>query len=78
MIAEPAETPVTAPVEEPTVATAVLLLLHVPPPVLWLRVVTEPWHTLVVPVIGGSDSEETVTVPPILFAHPVVTFVATT
>lgn len=49
-MAVPAETPVTIPVE-PTVATDVLPLLHVPPLVASLRVVTSPAQTTIVPVI---------------------------
>jgi hypothetical protein len=46
MVELPAATPVTTPVEGFTVAAAVLLLLHVPPPVPFvLKVVDEPAHT---------------------------------
>ena len=48
-----AATPVTIPVL-PTVATAVLLLLHVPHSDVLLNVVVEPAHTLAVPVIAGA------------------------
>lgn len=41
MIAVPAATPITVPVE-PTVATAVLLLLHVPPDTEFVNVVKLP------------------------------------
>lgn len=41
----PAATPVTVPVEEPMVATDVLLLIHVPPPVLLVSVEVAPAHT---------------------------------
>lgn len=44
--------PVTKPVEEFTVATKLLLLLQLPPPVpLLVRVVTEPAHIAVEPLI---------------------------
>src|ERR1043166_4771101 len=51
----PADTPVTTPVVEPIVATPVLLLLQVPPPVPSLNVVVAPWQILVTPVIGRGD-----------------------
>ena len=47
----PVFTPVTMP-EVPTVATVVLLLLHMPPGVLLASVVVAPGHTFIVPVIG--------------------------
>ena len=55
------------PVVEPTVATAVLLLLHMPPGVTSLSVVEKPGQTLVVPVIdagfGFTVTGETVLQP---------------
>jgi hypothetical protein len=54
IVVVPALTPVTTPVLMSTVALAVLLLLHVPPPVL-LSVVVPPIHTLVVPEIVPTD-----------------------
>jgi hypothetical protein len=48
----PALTPDTTPVEDPIVATDVLLLVQVPPPVALLNAVVPPTHTVVVPVIG--------------------------
>jgi hypothetical protein len=47
----PAETPVKMPVLEPMVATAVLLLVHIPPLTRSLIVTTAPTQRLVVPVI---------------------------
>ena len=44
MVAVPPETPVTSPVVL-TVATAVALLLHVPPPVVLVSVILLPAHT---------------------------------
>jgi hypothetical protein len=44
--------PDTMPVAEPITATAVLLLLHVPPVDALLSVVLDPRHTLAVPVIA--------------------------
>ena len=52
MVGTPADTPVTTPVDEPTVAIAVLLLLQVPPVVASLIIIEEPVHTVVRPVIG--------------------------
>ncbi len=46
--------PVTVPVEEPMVATAVLLLLHTPPLVALVNVVVKPTHTLIVPPIAAG------------------------
>lgn len=48
IVAVPPETPVTVPPE--TVATAILLLLHVPPLVLELNTVVAATHTVCVPV----------------------------
>ena len=48
--AVPAATPVTTPVAEFTVATAVVLLLHTPPVVVLLRAVVPPIHAVRVPV----------------------------
>jgi hypothetical protein len=52
MITEPAATPVTTP-EELIVAKAVLLLAHVPPPVVSVSVAVFPTHTAVLPTIPG-------------------------
>ncbi len=46
MIAVPGPTPFTLPVVLPTVAMAVLLLLHVPPGVAFVSVTKLPTHTL--------------------------------
>jgi hypothetical protein len=54
IVTVPEATPVTTPVVEPTVAIAVLLLLHVPPDVALLSVVILPGHTLAVPVMGDN------------------------
>ena len=55
--------PVTKPVVPPTVATGILLLLHVPPPVVLLSCVVRPEHIEVTPVIGaGSGFTVTVVV----------------
>jgi hypothetical protein len=47
--------PVTIPVVEPTIATVVLLLLHVPKVVTSLNVVVSPEHTCKVPVIFAGN-----------------------
>jgi hypothetical protein len=52
--AVPALTPLTTPVEEPTVATPVLPLVHVPPAGEELSVVEEPVQTEAVPVIAAG------------------------
>ena len=54
MVVVPAVTPETIPELVPIVATLVLLLIHVPPPVLD-SVVVEPAHTVVVPVIADGN-----------------------
>ena len=46
--------PVTTPVAGTTVATAVLLLLHVPPPTLFVNDVVCPAHTVAVPPIEAG------------------------
>ncbi len=69
----PAETPVTIPVLAPTVATPVLLLLHVPPLVALASVVVAPTQAAVVPVIEvGVDTETNVEAKPTpqVFATP--------
>lgn len=48
----PPVTPSTSPVSEPTVATAVLLLLQLPPVIEFTSVIVAPLHTVVGPVIG--------------------------
>ena len=48
----PTAMPLTTPVPEPTVATAVLLLLHEPPGVPSIREVVKPTHTVDNPVIA--------------------------
>jgi len=51
MMAVPLEIPVTIPLDEPTVATARLLLLHTPPGVPSDKVLVAPTHSWAVPVI---------------------------
>src|ERR1043165_5726673 len=67
MVALPANTPPTTPVDEPTVAVAISLLLQVPPVVVLLRVVTPPSHTLAVPVVAAIGFTVTIVVT----LHPV-------
>jgi hypothetical protein len=66
----PSAIPVTIPVV-PTVAIAVLLLLHEPPVVAFVKVVTNPAHTLAVPLIA-EGFELTVTVAYVLQLPPSV------
>ena len=54
MVAFPAAMPVTIPVAELIVATAVLVLLHVPHAVASDKFVVRPVHTLVTPVIAAG------------------------
>lgn len=65
----PVATPVTIPVDEPAVAMPVLLLLHVPPPVL-VNVVASPTQTLNVPEMEDG-SAFTVTILVAAVPHPV-------
>ena len=51
----PPVTPVTTPVDELTVATAVVPLLQVPPLVASLSVVVAPAHATAVPVIANGN-----------------------
>ena len=70
MVEVPADTPVTTP-ELFIVATAALLLLHVPPVVASLNVVEFPIQTLVVPVIAATVGKGfTVTVVVALLVQP--------
>ena len=50
-----ADTPVTTPVE-PTVACALLLLVHTPPDGEELKLVVKPAHTLAVPEIAAGTT----------------------
>ena len=56
IVVVPAETAVTTPVVEFTVATPVLLLTHVPPATELLSVVVPPLHIPSVPVIGDGPA----------------------
>ena len=55
MVTTPDKTPVITPVVDPAVASRVLLLLHVPPPVRSLRVIVDPTQTRVDPVIATGS-----------------------
>lgn len=75
-MAEPAATPVTTPLDVPTVAIDDGAPLHVPPPIPSLSVVVRPTHTLNVPVIvDGSGFTLTVAVvaQPVLVSVYVIT-----
>ena len=65
---DPADRVLTKPELVPIVATAVLLLVHVPPLAASDKVVVKPRHRDVVPVIGPSGLTVTVCVA----VHPVV------
>ena len=58
----PVSTPVTMPVEEPTVAVPVALLLQVPPAGISPSAVVSPWHTESVPVIADGSALTVTTV----------------
>jgi hypothetical protein len=76
MIAVPAVTPVTTPVNEPTVATAVLLLLQLPPGEDEVRVVVSPTHTLAAPLIVPGPAFTVTTVVAKQPVEPVYVIVA--
>jgi hypothetical protein len=51
-----AATPLTTPVEEPTVAVVTSLLLHVPPDAASVKPVVKPTHTVAMPVMAGGSA----------------------
>ena len=70
MVAVPAATPLTSPLPLTTVATPVLLLAHVPPPVVEDNREVEPAHIVVAPVIVAGSA---LTVYTAVLAHPPLT-----
>jgi hypothetical protein len=62
MLAVPAATPVTSPVEASTVATPVASLLHVPPATASLSVLVAPTQKVVVPIIANGVAGDGLTV----------------
>ena len=73
IVALPAVTPVTAPVIELTVATDVLLDVQTPPDVVFVKIVLDPIHALVVPPIAASVGNAfTFTVAWAFEVHPFV------
>jgi hypothetical protein len=71
--------PETIPEAAPIVATAGLLLLHVPGAVASVRVIVVPGHNAVGPIIGaGSGLTVIVALPVIVAVQPVVVLVAVT
>jgi hypothetical protein len=54
IVVDPAATPVTSPVLDPTVAIPVMVLVHVPPAIPSLTVVVVYGHTSGTPVIAGG------------------------
>jgi hypothetical protein len=54
MVALPAVIPVTLPEDDPTMATAVLALIHVPVPPIPVNVVESAIHIIETPVTDGS------------------------
>jgi hypothetical protein len=67
IVAVPEATPVTIPVDEPTVAIAPLLLLHAPPAVVSFKFSVDPTHTGLEPVIPVNG----LTVIIVVVMHPV-------
>ncbi len=67
----PAAIPDTRPLEDPTVATDVLLLVHAPPVTALLNKVVDPTQTLAVPlIVPGEEITETMVVA----RHPETTY----
>lgn len=64
----PPDTPVTTPLDAPTVASVGLLVLHVPPPVASLSDVVNAWQTVAVPVMDDGLGFTVKTVVDV--AHP--------
>jgi hypothetical protein len=63
IVAVPIVLPVTIPLEDPMLATGILLLLHVPPPDVLDSVLVSPRHTDVFPlIVAGSGFTVTVVV----------------
>jgi hypothetical protein len=56
IVAVSAAIPLTTPVDASMDATALLLLIHVPPPTASANVVLLPVHTLAAPVITGGNA----------------------
>ena len=54
MLGVPAETPVTTPVVEPTLALVASLLLHNPPVVASANPIVDPVHTAGAPVMAAG------------------------
>ncbi len=68
--------PFTIPVDDDTVATNVVPLVHTPPEVVLARVVVEASHTLIVPVIAatvGNGLTVTTAVTAVIQPAPLVT-----
>ena len=73
IVALPAVTPVTLPVIEFTVATAVLEDVHTPPAVVFVKIVLELIHAFVVPPIAARTGNAfTLTVACAFDVHPLV------
>ena len=68
IVAVPADTPLTIPVSDPTVAVSILLLLHAPPGTTSVNIKLAPAQTTDAPVIGPGDK---LTVIEVVVAQPV-------
>ena len=62
MVAVPVPAPVTEPVDEPIFAMPALLLVHVPPITVSVKVVLPPKQTPNVPVIAAGDCKMVIAV----------------
>jgi hypothetical protein len=70
MVDEPPATPVTIPLDEPTVALATVLLVHVPPASVLESAVVAPTHTVDVPVIAAGNGSTVTSVVAIQLPEP--------
>ena len=73
MLADPADVPITSPVDELTVATAGLLLVHRPPGMVELNKLIDPTQSSVEPLITPAlgDAVTVTTILALASAHPV-------
>lgn len=72
IVAVPAETPVTTPDDEPTVATAALLLLHVTPEVAVVSVRVEPAQIVPAPEMAAGGEFNTNWIPAVEEERPLL------
>ena len=69
MVAVPIPAPVTIPLDDPIVATEVLLLAQVPPLGVQLSGEVPPRHSVVTPLMGATELTLIVFVAALAFPH---------